>query len=156
MPVITPEEWGRGLIVRHAVSQGYIKHVSLISSGPPVYGHVWVDLDEMSITVPIDEPSTVLQIFRCTASISAWNYGRQVYFRLRHGNQYTVQQTHEADIGSGIVSTDNASITLFRAWPNVPVGNQTFGLQLMFLDWAGEQWPVRLSDLRMVLAILKR
>src|SRR5690606_23970449 len=127
MPAITPQEWGPGLIVRHAVSRGYVLHKRQLFSVPPTGGNVWVPVDEMTMTVTIDEPSTVLQLLRCTVWLVAVG-GRQLHLRLRYGSNVGIHQTAEYDPeGAG---TDGHGITLFRVWPNVPPGQQSFGLDV--------------------------
>jgi len=153
MPAITPQEWGPGFIVRHAVSQGYVLHKQQLRLAPEVGGNIWVPVNEMTMTVTIDEPSTVLQLLRCTVLLGFVG-GQQMHLRLRYGSNVGIHQTAEHDpTGAG---TDGHGITLFRVWPDVQPGQQSFGLDVRYpypTQWA---YTSTLFDLRMVLAVLKR
>lgn len=154
MPGLTPLEWGPGLVVRHAVSQGYVRYREQLSSRPPVGGNIWVPVEEMTLSVPIDEPSSVLQIFRC--SVLLFPIGaRQLQLRLRHGSQATVHQTAERD-PTVITGMDGGSVTLFRAWPNVLPGSRTFEIDVRLPVNTSWDYGPTMTNLRHALAVLKR
>lgn len=154
MPAVTPLEFGPGMVVRHAVSQGYVLYRAQLSSVPPTGGMVWVPVDEMTMNVEIDEPSTVLQILRCTVFLSG-TIGRQLELRLRHGAQTSVHQTAERD-STIITGMDGDGVTLFRAWPDVQPGTRAFGLDVRFPYSSSWTYSALLANLRHSLAILKR
>lgn len=154
MPKITPAEWGRGLIVRHAVSRGYVLHKTQLASVPATGGNVWVTVNEITMNVTIDEPSTVLQLFRCTVWLSAIG-GRQLHLRLRHGSSVGLHQTAEYDPVTG-GGTDGHGITLFRSWPNVQPGQRSFSLDVRYPYSSSWTYSATMTDLRMSLVVLKR
>lgn len=105
------------------------------------------------MTVSIDEPSTVLQIFRCTVFL-ALPGGRQLHVRLRYGSRASVHQTAEHDT-SIITGMDGDGVTVFRAW-NVQPGTHTFEVDMRFPYSYSWTYTAALADLRHVLTILKR
>lgn len=154
MPAITPQEWGPGLIVRHAVSQGYVLYLEQLLSKPPVSGNVWVPVDEVTMQVTIDEPSSVLQLFRCTTFLGLVG-SPQMRLRLRFDSQASEYQTAEHDTQT-FNGMDNDHVLLFRAWPNVPPGVHTFGVETMVPYSGSWNWWAVLRNMRHALAVLKR
>lgn len=154
MPAVTPLDWGPGLVVRHAVSQGYVLYLEQLLSKPPTSGNIWVPIDEMTMQVTIDEPSSVLQLFRCTTFLGLIR-SPQMRLRLRFDSQASVYQTveHDTQIATGM---DNDNVLLFRAWPNVPPGVHTFGVEIMVPYSGSWTYSAVLRNMRHALTVLKR
>lgn len=154
MPAVTPLDWGPGLVVRHAISQGYVLYLEQLGSHPPATGNVWTPLDEMTMQVTIDEPSSVLQLFRCTTILGF--IGRpQMRLRLRFDSQASVYQTVEHDTQI-ITGMDSDNVLLVRAWPNVPPGVHTFGVEIMVPYSGSWTYSAVLRNMRHALTVLKR
>lgn len=148
MPAIVPAQWGPWLVVKHAVSQGYVIYIDRRQTSPWALDQ-WIPIPVVDMTITLDEPSTVVQLFRGTVMEA-----EQLELRLRCGAQVSVHQTHETWNG-GTSFVDYSGVMLVRPW-DLPAGSHTFGLEGRTRYPVTQFWRPYISEMRHVLAVLKR